>query len=151
MGKVDQGVFALWVARHVYRKPLKYIGKYIGYGGTSKQVRDLLHIHDLIDLLEPQLSKLAQLSGEVFNAGSGRDVSLSLLDMIQICQELTGQQIETTAEAENRPGDILITSQIISQRVHAATGWQPSHSAYQTLEDLYNWIRNNQTSLAKIF
>ncbi len=40
MGKVDQGVFALWVARHYFGGELSYIG----YGGTGKQVRDLLHV-----------------------------------------------------------------------------------------------------------
>ena len=38
MGKVDQGVFTHWMLAHEYRKPLSYIG----YGGTGKQVRDLL-------------------------------------------------------------------------------------------------------------
>lgn len=38
MGKVDQGVVALWVFRHYFGKPLKYIG----YGGTGKLVRDML-------------------------------------------------------------------------------------------------------------
>ncbi len=38
MGKVDQGVFALWMAFHYFQRSLKYIG----YGGTGKQVRDFL-------------------------------------------------------------------------------------------------------------
>ena len=40
MGKVDQGVVALWVARHHFGKPLRYTG----FGGEGKQVRDLLRI-----------------------------------------------------------------------------------------------------------
>jgi CDP-paratose 2-epimerase len=50
MGKVDQGVFALWVANHYFQKSLKYIG----YGGTGKQVRDFLHVADLLDLIDIQ-------------------------------------------------------------------------------------------------
>ena len=50
MGKVDQGVFALWMANHYFEKPLKYIG----YGGTGKQVRDFLHVADLLDLIDFQ-------------------------------------------------------------------------------------------------
>ena len=46
MGKVDQGVFTLWVAMHVFKGELKYKG----YGGAGKQVRDLLHIDDFADL-----------------------------------------------------------------------------------------------------
>ena len=46
MGKVDQGVITLWVARHVFGCPLRYIG----FGGQGKQVRDLLHVEDLFQL-----------------------------------------------------------------------------------------------------
>jgi CDP-paratose 2-epimerase len=49
MGKVDQGVFALWIAAHHYHRPLRYIG----YNG--KQVRDILHIDDFGDLIMQQL------------------------------------------------------------------------------------------------
>ena len=51
MGKVDQGVFALWVAMHHFERELSYIG----WGGQGKQVRDLLHIDDLAELLDLQL------------------------------------------------------------------------------------------------
>ena len=51
MGKVDQGVFTHWVLSHYFGRELSYIG----YGGRGKQVRDLLHVADLIDLVEDQL------------------------------------------------------------------------------------------------
>ena len=47
MGKVDQGVVALWVAKHHFEQELSYIG----YGGAGKQVRDVLHIDDLLELV----------------------------------------------------------------------------------------------------
>ena len=47
MGKVDQGVFTFWVARHLLGLPLRYTG----FGGLGKQVRDLLHIDDLFALI----------------------------------------------------------------------------------------------------
>ena len=43
MGKVDQGVFTHWLLPHYRRRPLSYIG----YGGTGKQVRDVLHVDDV--------------------------------------------------------------------------------------------------------
>jgi len=65
MGKVDQGVFVLWVAAHYFGKPLSYIG----YGGNGKQVRDLLHIDDLLSLVKYQLDNFSELDGEVLNVG----------------------------------------------------------------------------------
>jgi len=54
MGKTDQGVVTLWMARHYWKQSLKYIG----YGGTGKQVRDLLHIDDAVDLIDYQIHQI---------------------------------------------------------------------------------------------
>jgi CDP-paratose 2-epimerase len=40
MGRVDQGVFSYWLLAHRFGRPLSYLG----YGGSGKQVRDLLHV-----------------------------------------------------------------------------------------------------------
>src|SRR5919201_3631009 len=52
MGKVDQGVFTHWLLSHHFKVPPAYIG----YGGSGKQVRDLIHIDDLAQLVREQLS-----------------------------------------------------------------------------------------------
>jgi len=52
-GQVDQGVVTLWVARHFFNRELGYYG----YGGQGKQVRDMLHVADLFDLLCRQLER----------------------------------------------------------------------------------------------
>nr|MBA2442813.1 NAD-dependent epimerase/dehydratase family protein [Rubrobacter sp.] len=67
MGKVDQGVFALWVARHYFGGELSYLG----YGGTGKQVRDLLHVDDLYELIDHQAHDPGLFDGGTFNVGGG--------------------------------------------------------------------------------
>src|SRR5438477_348415 len=67
MGKVDQGFVALWVARHLFEGRLSYIG----FGGSGKQVRDVLHVDDLCDLVTRQIARLDDVGGEVFNVGGG--------------------------------------------------------------------------------
>jgi CDP-paratose 2-epimerase len=67
MGKVDQGVFVMWVTTHYFQKSLSYIG----FSGTGKQVRDLLHVDDLLRLVDYQLAHFATLDGEIFNVGGG--------------------------------------------------------------------------------
>ena len=69
MGKVDQGVITLWVARHYFGRPLRYTG----FGGQGKQVRDILHVHDLFDLLLLQLEAPERWDGRVYNVGGGND------------------------------------------------------------------------------
>ena len=57
MGKVDQGVIVFWAANHIYNKQLSYFG----YGGEGKQVRDILHIKDLFNLIQIQLKNIDSL------------------------------------------------------------------------------------------
>ncbi len=144
-GKVDQGVVVLWVARHHWRKPLAYFG----YGGTGKQVRDILHVADLHDLLERQIATIDDLSGQVFNVGGGRDVSVSLCELTALCQAATGNTIHIEAVPENRAADIplYLTD---NGRVTAATGWRPIRSPEAIVDEIARWIRDNQAELAGI-
>ena len=146
MGKVDQGVFALWMAFHYFQRSLKYIG----YGGTGKQVRDFLHVTDLLDLLDIQIQRLEELKGQTFNVGGGANNTLSLYETTQLCQEITGQQIPITPVSDTRTGDvpIFITD---SRKIMAATGWQPQKDATTTLTEIYEWIHQYKQQVSEIF
>src|SRR3989338_5437860 len=135
MGKVDQGVAALWVARHFWKEPLSYIG----YGGQGKQVRDLLHISDLCELIDLQLARLSQLNGQTFNVGGGRDVSLSLLELTDLCQKITKNKIKITQTRQNRPADLRIYL-TDHAKLTAMTRWKPRRKAETIVEDIYRWI-----------
>jgi CDP-paratose 2-epimerase len=145
MGKVDQGVFVLWLAAHHFKKSLSYIG----YGGTGKQVRDLLHIEDLLCLINYQLEHFYELDGDVLNVGGGVDNSLSLLETTRLCEAITGKSISIRSEETARQGDIPIyitdSSKIISK-----TGWKPMINPERTLRDIYNWILEHETTLKPI-
>ena len=99
MGKVDQGVVVLWVARHVFGGALSYIG----YGGQGKQVRDMLHIDDLFRLVLYEIEHLDTLSGSIFNVGGGHAVSVSLQELTAVCRELTGEALDIGSVPAERP------------------------------------------------
>ncbi|MGD1921624.1 MAG: NAD-dependent epimerase/dehydratase family protein, partial [Pleurocapsa sp.] len=145
MGKVDQGVIVLWMAAHYFKKSLKYIG----YGGTGKQVRDFLHIHDLLRLVDYQLNHFNTCDGDVLNVGGGRFSNLSLLEMTNLCQKITGNTIEIEPVTDERTGDIpiYITD---CDRIYLKTQWQPEIKPEKTFADIYNWIVDNEDSLRPI-
>lgn len=145
MGKVDQGVFVLWMAAHYFRRTLEYIG----FGGSGKQVRDLLHIEDLIALVIMQLGQFDSWDGEVFNVGGGVDCSLSLLETTTLCQQLTGNKVEIRQTAQERPADVPLFI-VDNRKVTERTGWCPSQTARSTLEDIYRWIIENEDQLRPI-
>ncbi len=145
MGKVDQGVVVLWAARHAFGGTLRYIG----HGGTGKQVRDLLHVDDLLDLILYQLDHLDALSGRVFNVGGGHEVSTSLCELTALCVRLTGNAIPITAQAATRDADIpvYITDH---GRVSEATGWRPRRGVEETVTDICRWLRDHEAALRPV-
>ncbi len=145
-GKVDQGVFTLWVANHFFGKPLQYTG----FGGTGKQVRDLLHPDDLYELLKKQLAVSASWNGDVYNAGGGADVSTSLLELTALCREATGRQVTIGSDPRTNPVDIpyYITD---NMRAAARFDWRPRRSVRDIVLDIAQWIRTNEPQVAKLF
>ncbi len=142
MGKVDQGVFSWWLLSHLFERPLSYIG----YGGSGKQVRDLLHVDDLVDLVEEQLGAPERWSGVVANVSGGREGSLSLLETTALCRELTGNEVPISAEPENRPGDVPVYLGDCA-RLHSLTSWRPSRSPRDVLADLLDWSAAHEDEL----
>lgn len=145
MGKIDQGVVVLWVARHFWKQPLSYIG----YGGTGKQVRDMLHTDDLFSLIDWQMHHLEEINGEIFNVGGGTEISLSLNEMTDLCEKITGNKINIQQVTENRTADIRIYI-TDNSKVTARTGWKPQISAEQIFRQIYSWIQENESQLSGI-
>lgn len=143
MGKVDQGVFAFWLFHHHFGKPLTYIG----HGGAGKQVRDLLHVADLIDLVEMQLTDPEGWDGFLGNVGGGREISLSLAETTRICRELTGNEVPIEPVLSNRPGDVPLYISDCSA-LFERTGWRPRRSAEDVLADLHRWLIANEDAVA---
>ncbi len=144
MGKVDQGVFAFWILHHQLGLPLSYIG----YGGEGKQVRDLLHVDDLVELVEEQLLDPAGWAGFVGNVGGGRENSLSLVETTGICRELTGNEVAIERVPETRQGDVPIFIADCA-RLFERTEWRPRRDPRQTLSDIHRWAAANESSLAE--
>lgn len=145
-GKVDQGVFTLWVANHFFKRPLRYTG----FGGKGKQVRDLLHPADLFSLIKKQIANMDDSAGEVFNVGGGREISTSLCELTALCQDLSGIQVPIAEDPQTSTVDIPL---YISDYSKAARSfdWQPERSVPTIVTEILNWIRDNETHLRFIF
>jgi CDP-paratose 2-epimerase len=144
MGKVDQGVVTHWIASHEFGRPLRYIG----YGGTGKQVRDVLHASDLVRLVDSQLAVLDTLRGDVFNVGGGRPCSTSLAELTTLCRRATSREVPITSEAETRVADVRIYLSD-SAKAHARFGWRPEKSMDDVVHDIARWMRDHRAVLER--
>jgi CDP-paratose 2-epimerase len=145
MGKTDQGVVTLWMAKHYWKQSLKYIG----YGGTGKQVRDILHVDDLVDLIDLQIHQIEKFEGKIYNVGGGLENSASLLEMTTICEKITGNKITIGSETETRPADLrmyITDNGLIEKEI----GWKPKRNVEQVFKDIFVWIKNNEEQLESI-
>jgi CDP-paratose 2-epimerase len=145
MGRVDQGFVVLWAARHLYGGPLAYIG----YGGHGHQVRDVLHVEDLYDLIACQAADFDVHGIGVFNVGGGLAVSTSLAEMTGLCAEATGRCIAIASEPATRAADVpfYVTDH---GRVSAATGWKPRRDAKRIVADVVDWLGTHRGQLEPI-
>lgn len=141
-GKVDQGVVALWVLHHYFKKPLGYIG----FGGAGKQVRDLLHVDDVCDLIVSQIGAVEAWDGWVGNVAGGRDVSCSLQELTALCREITGHEVPMGSEAETRRADLRIFLGDCA-RLQKRTAWRPRRAVRAIVEDTCEWVRTNEKLL----
>ncbi len=145
LGKVDQGVFTYWLAQHVFGGTLKYIG----FGGKGKQVRDLLHVYDLVDLVRKQIAALPRYRGQVFNAGGGAQTSLSLLETTQLCRKITGQTLDVTPDPVDRPADV-IWYMTDNGDTEPTFDWKPTRSPETILTDIYDWLTEHKQQFQQV-
>lgn len=140
MGKVDQGVFTHWLISALFDRPLKYFG----YDGSGRQVRDVLHVDDLVDLVERQVEDPDQWHGRTFNAGGGRSNSMSLCELTEAVAALTGRDLDVGSQLGTHPTDVrwYVTDH---SAVTAFSGWTPKRSATDTLADIHDWLVEHES------
>jgi len=142
MGKVDQGVVTLWVARHYFGRPLRYIG----FGGLGKQVRDVLHVHDLFELLLLQIEAPDVWDGRAYNVGGGEEGSVSLCELTEICVGETENPVPVDPVAATSGVDLRIYLTDAS-KVRDDFGWRPARSPERIVRDVRAWIEDHRDRL----
>lgn len=145
MGRVDQGFVSLWAARHLWGTALTYTG----FGGTGLQVRDLLHVADLCELVDRQIDRIEAWSGAVLNVGGGAGSSVSLRELTALCEARTGRALTVTPVADTAPADIPYYVSDNAQ-VAALCGWSPRRSVETILDDVFTWLRADEGRLRPI-
>ncbi len=145
-GKVDQGVFTLWMLAHYFKKEGL---SYIGFGGSGKQVRDLIHSEDIADLIVLQSERIDEINGYIYNVGGGAQNNLSLYETTKLCEEITGNVLNIGMEPLNRPMDLRIYIGDTT-KLSREMNWSPARSSREILKDIFLWIRENEMTIKKL-
>jgi CDP-paratose 2-epimerase len=138
-GTEDQG----WVAHFLYSA---LQNKPIVIYGDGCQVRDVLCVKDLVRAFDAVRRNLAVTAGQIYNVGGGMANTVSLLELIDTIDQLTGHRLESVSD-ERRPGDQLVYVTDYT-KLHTDTGWKPEMSLTQTLRLLQQFWKENQELLS---
>ena len=145
-GKQDQGFVSLWVIHHIMKKKLSYIG----YGGHGNQVRDVLHIDDLCELIHKQIKIINKIYNKLYTVGGSKISYTSLKNLTKICQNITGNKISIDKKKSTSIYDIpyFITD---NRKVSRAYKWRPKKNINKIVYDITTWINNNKNLIQKYF
>ncbi|RRA49386.1 GDP-mannose 4,6-dehydratase [Acidipila sp. EB88] len=140
-GNEDQG----WVAHFLYSV---LAGRPITIYGNGRQVRDILHVDDLVDAIDLARLNLDVTAGEIYNLGGGMQQAASVAQMLASIEQQTGIAPLCNYD-EARPGDQpLYISDI--EKIKAATGWSPRKNLTEILSDIEAFWDHNRELIGTV-
>lgn len=110
---------------------------YTVFGYKGKQVRDNIHSYDLIQAFD-HFYKTPR-SGEVYNIGGSRFSHCSMLEAIQICEELSGEKLNRTYAEDNRTGDHIWYVSDVSKFQSHFPDWKLTKDVRTILSEIYSF------------
>ncbi|ALG68710.1 GDP-mannose 4,6-dehydratase [Beggiatoa leptomitoformis] len=133
-GVEDQGWVAWFIIASVLNKPITIYG-------DGKQIRDVLHVDDLVSAYESAINAPDKACGQAFNVGGGVNNTMSLLELIALLEQGLGKKIPLTFDAW-RPGDQPVFVCNLN-KIQTTLGWTPQISTTQGVNKLIQWVRDN--------
>ncbi|CAA9215100.1 MAG: dTDP-glucose 4,6-dehydratase [uncultured Chloroflexia bacterium] len=107
---------------------------YTVFGYKGKQVRDNIHSHDLIRAFDAVYRNPR--SGEVYNIGGGRQSNCSMLEAIELAQQITGRELIWTYQDENRIGDHVWWISDLTKFTSHYPGWDLAYDVPKILKEI---------------
>ena len=139
-GTEDQGWVAHFLLQAMRDEPITIYG-------DGKQVRDVLFVEDLVDAMLVAISDADRLAGSAFNIGGGPGNTISLLELLDLIQDLEGRVPEVPMGAwrtGDQPYYVSDTSAFT-----AATGWRPTVDVHEGVRRLHQWLRKAQPATGR--
>ncbi|NWG05358.1 MAG: GDP-mannose 4,6-dehydratase [Chloroflexi bacterium] len=136
-GIEDQGWLAWMIIAAV-------TGRKITIYGDGKQVRDVLHVSDLLSAYDAAVEKIESATGQVYNMGGGtRNILAVWAEFGPMLEKLLGKKIEV-ARDDWRPGDQRVFYADF-RKAQRELGWEPKINLETGIEMLFEWVKENKS------
>jgi CDP-paratose 2-epimerase len=130
-GTEDQG----WVAHFLIRA---IEGRPITIYGDGLQVRDILHVDDLVRAFLIAQERIGDLSGQAFNIGGGPSRTTSLVELVELIRSTQRERLAVEFDAWREADQRYYVSD--TRRFEAATAWAPRVSVAEGVRALHSWL-----------
>jgi CDP-paratose 2-epimerase len=141
-GNEDQGWVAHFLIQAMQRRPLTLYG-------DGLQVRDVLYVDDLVEAMMLAHDAIDDISGEAFNVGGGPANTVSLLELLELITELTGEPPAHAIEPWRQADQRYYVSD--TSKFEAAVGWAPRVRVRDGVKRLATWLSESMPALAGEF
>jgi CDP-paratose 2-epimerase len=131
-GFEDQGWLAWFSIRFVQGEPITIYG-------DGKQIRDVLWVGDLVSAFDKFIK--SDLKHEVFNIGGGHENTLSLLELVEILENILKKKIKVGFGDWRKFDQKVYVSDI--SKVKKVLNWAPSVSPEEGIKRIVEWVKEN--------
>ncbi len=135
-GNEDQGWVAHFTISAAFGRPITIYGD--GY-----QVRDILHVYDLVRAFELAVDGVDRVRGRVYNMGGGPENVISLHWLVRMLNDELGRPLQV-GFGDWRPGDQRVYVSDV-RKAGEDLGWVPQIDARKGVRQLLAWIQSNPT------
>ncbi len=136
-GIVDQGWVAFLTMRALFGKPITIYG-------DGKQVRDILHVNDLVRAFDAAIARIDATRGQIYNIGGGAGYTSSILEFVSFLEKKIGTV--AVSHSDWRPGDQKLYISDVRKAEHDF-GWKPAIALEEGFDDMFAWIKENRAVL----
>ena len=139
----DQGWIG-WFCQQAVLQSLD-MGSEFTISGNGKQVRDVLHAEDMVNLYTTAALQLNTISGQAFNIGGGMLNSYSLLELLSQLESLLGVSLKWRSIAPRESDQKVFVADL--EKITRAIGWSPKISKVDGLQKMIDWTKSNLATL----
>ena len=109
------------------------------FGYKGKQVRDNIHSFDLVEAFVEFVR--APRVGEVYNIGGSRHSNCSMLEAIELCEEISEKKLNWQYEETNRIGDHIWWISDVRKFQEHYPAWKFRYGLRDILDEIYRAVR----------
>ena len=109
--------------------------------GNGKQVRDVLHAEDMINLYFASANNISRMSGNAFNIGGGIENSLSLLELFTLLEDITKVKLNFKKLPPRESDQKIFVAN--TNKVYELLNWKPKTKTRSGINNMYEWVTSS--------